>query len=277
MTTSYKQILVHLDSGRRIAEAVRCAQRLAGQQGAALAALDVAQPALVTLPPVADLGAAAIDSTAASDAERRKSVRAAFDAALEPSGPTAMYGEVAELPLSRAFAGQALYADLLVLSQPVPGGSAGEAPADFNESVLAACGKPGLILPAVGAVPDAFANIAIAWKPTRESALAVAGAMPLLQRAEQVHVLAWGAEAQEEPGLLGLDGYLERHGITARWHRRAEEPDDLGELLLSQVFDLEADLLVMGCYGHGRAREWVLGGVSRTVLRSMTLPVLMVH
>ena len=51
----------------------------------------------------------------------------------------------------------------------------------------------------------------------------------------------------------------------------------LGELLLSRAFDLQADLLVMGCYGHARAYEWVLGGASRTVLKSMTLPVLMAH
>ena len=58
---------------------------------------------------------------------------------------------------------------------------------------------------------------------------------------------------------------------------RIAEPEELGELLLSRAFDLEADLMVMGCYGHSRAREWVLGGTSRTVLRSMTLPVLMAH
>ena len=51
----------------------------------------------------------------------------------------------------------------------------------------------------------------------------------------------------------------------------------MGDLLLSRAFDLDADLLVMGCYGHSRAREWVLGGTSRTVLQSMTLPVLMAH
>jgi nucleotide-binding universal stress UspA family protein len=65
--------------------------------------------------------------------------------------------------------------------------------------------------------------------------------------------------------------------VDAVWHRHGAEPQALGELLLSRVCDLEADLLVMGCYGHSRAREWVLGGTSRTVLRSMTVPVLMAH
>ena len=65
--------------------------------------------------------------------------------------------------------------------------------------------------------------------------------------------------------------------MSAQWHRDPGEPAEIGELLLSRCADLSADLLVMGCYGHSRAREWVLGGTSRTVLHSMTLPVLMAH
>ena len=60
-------------------------------------------------------------------------------------------------------------------------------------------------------------------------------------------------------------------------HREVAPAREVGELLLSKAADLGADLLVMGCYGHGRAREWVLGGASRTVLQSMTVPVLMAH
>lgn len=276
MTTSYKQILVHLDAGRRIAESVTCARRLAQEHDAALAALDVTRPALASMPVVAGMGAVPAAALVELDDRQRNHVRRAFDAAMSGPGPAAQYGEISELPMAGAFAQQALYADLLVLNQPDLELGPGEAPRDFNELVLAASGKPALILPAVGPLPQAFATIAIAWKPTREAAHAVAGAMPLLQRAANVHVLAWnGAAAEAAP--LDLDGYLKLHGVTARWHRRSEEPGELGDLLLSQVFDLGADLLVMGCYGHGRAREWMLGGVSRTVLRSMTLPVLMAH
>ena len=87
-----------------------------------------------------------------------------------------------------------------------------------------------------------------------------------------------GAEATAAMGG-GLDivSYLGVHGVQARWQREAVEPQNLGELLLSRAFDLQADLLVMGCYGRARAYEWVLGGASRTVLKSMTLPVLMAH
>lgn len=276
MTSSYRQILVHLDIGRRIAEAVTCARRLAQEQGAALAALDVAQPALVALPAMVDLGPAMAAALAEGDEERRRLVRNAFDTAMAGSGPAARFGQLCDMPMAGAFAREALYADLLVLSQPHPDLGPGEAPADFNEAVLAATGKPALILPALGSIPAGFDTIAIAWKPTREAALAVGGALPLLQRATQVHVLSWSTEAGPQ-GPLGLDGYLQLHGVNARWHHRGEEPRDLGELMLSQAYDLSADLLVMGCYGHARAREWLLGGVSRTVMESMTLPLLMAH
>jgi len=76
---------------------------------------------------------------------------------------------------------------------------------------------------------------------------------------------------------LDLRGYLRLNGVEASWQEQGNETSALGELLLSRSFDLGADLLVMGCYGHSRAREWVLGGTSRTVLESMTLPVLMAH
>jgi hypothetical protein len=110
-------------------------------------------------------------------------------------------------------------------------------------------------------------NIAIAWKPTREAARAVSAAVPLLQRAKRVHVMSWGRGDEEEPVVNGLDldGFLKLRDIEPLWHREGEdEPEFLGELLLSRAFDLNADLLVMGCYSHSRAREWVLGTASAT-------------
>ena len=92
-------------------------------------------------------------------------------------------------------------------------------------------------------------------------------------------MLSWAVEDEAVKGhRLDLDGFLKLRGVEPVWHRDdTGEPEFLGELLLSRAFDLEADLLVMGCYGHSPTREWVLGGTSRTVLRSMTLPVLMAH
>ena len=108
--------------------------------------------------------------------------------------------------------------------------------------------------------------------------IAVQTALPLLRQADRVTVLEWGARESDCRGAaLDIGAYLELQGVQARLDRQAAEPAEVGELLLSRAADLGADLLVMGCYGHSRTREFVLGGATRTVLRSMTLPVLMCH
>jgi nucleotide-binding universal stress UspA family protein len=108
---------------------------------------------------------------------------------------------------------------------------------------------------------------------------AVVAALPILRQAKKVHVLCWDEE--ESPSVHGapldLVGYLRQHGVEVDWRHGGPAPEKLGDELLSRTFDLGADLLVMGCYGHSRAREWVLGGTSRSILASMTLPVLMAH
>ncbi|MFZ2650761.1 MAG: universal stress protein, partial [Burkholderiaceae bacterium] len=173
-----------------------------------------------------------------------------------------------------------LVADLLVLGQRA---EPGEAPAgvtpDFNESVLFASGKPALLIPSIYKGEPIGRVVLVAWKPTREAARALSAAMPFLRRAQKVHVAVWG-----EPGSDAMQGpapdveaSLRRHGVTAVLHRDAANPSEVGELLLSRAADLGADLLVMGCYGHSRAREWALGGASRSVLQAMTVPVLMSH
>jgi nucleotide-binding universal stress UspA family protein len=175
---------------------------------------------------------------------------------------------------------QALFADLLVLGQRNPGDPlAASVPPDFAEAVVIASGRPAIVVPYVGSTDRIGETVAIAWKETREAARAVAAALPILQRARKAHVLCWSEEpvALVEGGRLDLRSYLRRHGVEVDWHHGGPEPEALGEVLLSRTFDLGADLLVMGCYGHSRAREWVLGGASRSVLNSMTLPVLMAH
>lgn len=197
------------------------------------------------------------------------------------AGPIPVYLETEDVPIIGAFVQQALFADVVVLGQHDPAqGRETSLPPDFVESVLIGSGRPALVLPYAGDYKAVAETVVIAWKETRESARAVAAALPMLKAARRVHVIAW--EGKGEPpdvrgDRLGLDTYLGVHGVTPTWHRQGGEPEAVGELMLSQSFDLDADLLVMGCYGHSRAREFVLGGASRTVLNSMTLPVLMSH
>jgi nucleotide-binding universal stress UspA family protein len=103
-------------------------------------------------------------------------------------------------------------------------------------------------------------------------------ALPLLQRATRVHAVSWGEDSfGPAETTFGIVRALRWHGIECTAHRYAEEPEKLGELLLSAAATQGSDLLVMGAYGHHRLRELLLGGTTRTILRSMTLPVLLAH
>lgn len=280
MNASLAQLLVHLDASPQVAKRLMAARQIAQATGAAVTALYAVTPNFVELPFVPELGPGVAADLREIDDALRAGTRTAYEKSLNEAGVPVAWAEVCDEPVIALFAEQALYADLLVMGQhdPVSIPSSGVS-ADFVESVLVASGKPALVLPYAGRLPAVIGETAvIAWKPSREAALAVSAAMPLLQRARQVHVLAWeSAQSSANDSLLSLAGYLKLHGVTPVWHRQGEEPAALGELLLSRVCDLEADLLVMGCYGHSRAREWILGGTSRTVLRSMTVPVLMAH
>lgn len=280
MKESYTQLLVHLDTSAGVAHRLDVARTIAQAHGAAVTALYAVTPALLVVPFAPEAGPGVASALQEIDDERRASAHAMLEEALSTPGVHAEWAEVSDFPIVAAFARQALYADLLVLGQSDPQLASAGVPFDFPETVMATSGKPALILPYAQTQPTVAQNIVIAWKPTRESARAVSAAVPLLQRARTVHVLSWSEGDDEGIGgaRLSLDGYLKLRGIEPIWHRETgAEPPFLGEMLLSRAFDLDADLLVMGCYGHSRAREWVLGGTSRTVLRSMTLPVLMAH
>jgi nucleotide-binding universal stress UspA family protein len=175
---------------------------------------------------------------------------------------------------------QAFYADLLLLGQRPPATASAPAnldvPADFVSSVILDSGRAALVLPYITKTPPSLQRVLIAWKATRESARAVSAALPLLQQAARVQVVAFdeGAGLQAETGIVD---YLRAHGVNAGLKREVALEHELGAQILSLAADEQAELLVMGCYGHGRAREWALGGVTRTVLQSMTLPVLLAH
>jgi nucleotide-binding universal stress UspA family protein len=277
---SLTQLLVHLDASPHARHRLEVARSIAQTHGAAVTALYAVTPALLVVPFAPEAGPSVAEALAQIDADRRAQAHAAFDRWPSAPGVRASWAEVEDYPVVPAVVRQALYADLLVLGQydPQDSESAG-VPFDFPELVVAGSGKPALVLPYAGVPATVGQTIVIAWKPTREAARAVSAAVPLLQRARRVHVLTWGETEDRVIGArMDLDGYLKLRGIDAVWHREGgAEPGDVGDLLLSRAFDLEADLMVMGCYGHSRAREWVLGGTSRTVLRSMTLPVLMAH
>lgn len=219
-----------------------------------------------------------------AEEERRRRAREQFDAQVSSPGPGVTWCDGGSTPALTAFAQRSLYNDLLVLGQHDPDDAqAWGVGADFVPSVVAASGKPALVVPAVGEYADIGRRVLVAWKPTRESARALGAALPLLQSAQTVDVAIWSEPSDDRDGSaqaareVWLEDWLQAHGVQAQMLHQGANGRGVGDLLLSLAADRSSDLLVMGCYGHSRAREWLLGGVTKRVLRSMTLPVLMAH
>ncbi len=153
--------------------------------------------------------------------------------------------------------------------------------ADYPEIAAMDGGRPVLILPINPAVDTIGSRVVIAWNGRREAARAAFDAIPLLQKAAAVRVV-W-ANADDEAEVAGevpaadLCEALSRHGIRCEGTATASGSRGAGEVLLAEAERFKADLLVMGCYGHSRVREFLLGGASRHVLGKMRLPVLMSH
>jgi nucleotide-binding universal stress UspA family protein len=269
-----KSIVVHLDGSARAELRLRIADTLAQRHGAQLTGLFAATPPLLELP----YAYAAEGATVAMMQDLYAGWRGEAEAQWRTTGARGSFAECGAGPVIGAFADQAIYGDLLVLGQHDRDDREHRVPPDFVSSVLLACGRPGLVIPCVGSVASVGTRALVAWKPTAASARALAAALPLLRTAREVIVIEWGRDEQGDAGqAIGIERYLQWHGIRPRMQRSTDQPSEVGELLLSRCADLDADLLVMGCYGHSRAREFVLGGATRTVLGSMTVPVLMSH
>jgi nucleotide-binding universal stress UspA family protein len=265
-----RTILLHLDASNRTTARVAAAADLAERLDATATALFSVSPSGLGTPAAMSEGVALLAMLQELDAERLQVARERFDAA--QAGPRVHWQERHDVDVIPAFCRAALTCDLLVLGQHDPADPKGQAvPPDFAETVLIDSGKPAIVLPYVGEFRGFGRSILVAWKPTRESARALAAALPLLRRAERVHVASWDGDPRE------VEHWLLRHGIDPVFHREAGVGANIGEALLSRAAELGADMLVMGCYGHSRARELVLGGASRTLLTSMTVPVLMAH
>jgi nucleotide-binding universal stress UspA family protein len=170
------------------------------------------------------------------------------------------------------FATYAQTSDLLVVARP--DGERGVLP-DTLEAALFDSGRP-LLIP--GSAPVAPDTVAIAWKPTREAARAVAAAMPFLATAKRVVILAVAEDSKAGRGdMARLVVALQRHDIAAEARHMEAGSRSAANTLLGAASELGAGLLVMGGYGHGRLRELVFGGVTERVIGGAAIPVLMAH
>ena len=269
---SYKTILVHLDDRPRRSERLALAFTLAARFDAHLVALFALEATRIPSYAFAEAGPLVEEIQARRRAEAARAAEAEFRQAERRAGGKAEWRLSSAEPVA-ALRLNARYADLVVAGQPEdPAGQALAA-----ELVLGA-GRPVLFVPYAARFADTGKRVLVAWNASREAARAVSDALPLLARAEAVDIVAFapGGDHGEIPAS-DIALYLARHGVKATAARDVAPGMDIGPRILSRAADAEADLIVMGAYGHSRLRELALGGATRTLLEAMTVPVLMAH
>ena len=281
---TYKDILLVIDTTPASAERTRLALALAQRYGAHLVGLLVHTPVQFPTYAAAEIPAEITEA-------QRQAAKAAMAAAkrrfADAAGAAGVSSEWRQAvgAVDAIAALHARYADLTVVGQTEPDrlGELGTC-RDLAAHLALDAGCPVLVVPYVGGFESVGQNILIAWNGGRESARAVAGALPLLKDAERVTTLALnpksGGEAGSHHGALpGADIalHLARHGVKIDAAQVVTKELSVADMLLSRAADQGADLLVMGAYGHSRFRELVLGGVTRSISQHMTLPVLMSH
>lgn len=283
---SIRAILVHIDAAERSEARLRMAHALARECNAQLTALYAVTPAAYSAPLAFAEGVSVLwPELEKIDRERLEAAHALFNRVLpvaERVAPPTTWADAGRDQSFVALTQRALVSDLLVLGQHDP--TVNGLDADLVPSILIESGTPAIVVPSGGSFDvDALlgndGKVVLAWKATRESARALHAALPWLRRARAVHLAVEAADAAGTawPGAAQVQAWMRAHGVQAEVRPHEVGHGNAGEALLALAQEVAADLLVMGCFGHSRARELLLGGASRTVLHEMTLPVLMAH
>jgi nucleotide-binding universal stress UspA family protein len=276
---SFKTILVHLDHRPRSSERLSLAFGLAERFDAHLVGLFAPGTARIPSYAQAEGGPLLRELLDKRRAEVLREAEAGFRKIAQRNGGDRSEWRATESDPAAALRLSARYADLIVAGQP-EAGDEGELQGLADELALSA-GRPVLFVPYAGRFATVGQRVLVAWDGGREAARAVSDALPFLQKAESVEVAVFDPERGalrhgEQPGAdVGL--YLARHGVKVQVARQSGAGFDVGSQILSRAADTGADLVVMGAYGHARVRELMLGGVTRTMMEAMTVPVLMSH
>lgn len=257
------------------ATALDLAKRLGAHVTAVALAVDPIVPGFVVAPlPVEVIEQARAQAilTAETAVEAFSAEAAKADLSQETRIAEILMGGVPE-----GFAAAARTTDLVVIGQDDP-----DRPEPMREVMIETAlfegAAPTLLIPYILRGPIAFDRVMIAWDGGRTAARAVHAALPILELAKKISVVMVD-KAGSDPGQPGADlaTWLARHGLDVEVEQ-IEAPDiSVADALLDQAADRSFDLLVMGGYGHSRVREFLLGGATRGMLASMTLPVLMAH
>jgi nucleotide-binding universal stress UspA family protein len=228
------------------------------------------------------LGGIPTDLIEAQREENTKAAKAATSRFEAAAGRAGLSAEVRIIDASVAGAADlfgriARRFDLAVVGQARPKEGASEEL--LIEGALFESGRPVVVVPYVQTKAVTLERVLVCWDGSRPATRAIADALPFLQRAKAIDIVAVSGERGKGGELAGINmaRHLARHGLDVTLKRVSSGDVDVPSAIRAQVAETGADFMVMGGYGHSRLREFILGGVTRTILTSSTIPVLMSH
>jgi nucleotide-binding universal stress UspA family protein len=273
---------VHLDHSEQCELRVGLAAALARQHGSHLIGL-IPTGVYDGSIPADDIATDNVGFIAASAdylRTRAEAVAHVFRDQMRGPGPLSYDVRLADEPSVDAVIRHGRTSDLIVVGQTSAEGKDAMTSGSLPEQVVMHAGRPVLIVPQNRLSHEFGRNILLAWDGTREAAIALRDSLPLLARAANVALVSVSSadETAEASSYLVPQtlAWLQRHGVQANAQQHSALTD-IADLLLSCARRMDADLIVMGGYGHARLRELVLGGVTRKILERMSVPVLMAH
>jgi nucleotide-binding universal stress UspA family protein len=274
-----KDVLVHVGTDAACPSRVEVAARLAAWHDAHLTGLHVMAsppiPGYVAL----ELPHQVYEFQAERLREAAEQAHHLFDGVVRATGAPRVEWRAEEGGILGIAQQHGRYFDLVVVGQGIDVDDPTGALAVLPEELALSIGRPVLVVPRYGAFPALGDHVLIGWNASREAVRAVNDALPLLQRAQKVTVLSIdpGDHPDQRIPSADITLHLARHGVNAAAAQTRGADISVGDVLLSYAADIGADLIVCGAYGHSRLREMVLGGMTRHLLRHMTVPVLMSH
>jgi nucleotide-binding universal stress UspA family protein len=274
-----KDLVVNLTVGSDRDHAAQFAVSISEAFEAHIAGIAFAFDPVITPPIMDGLSAAWVDTQRAENRAAAQKAIDRFESAVKREGLSAEH-RIIETSLGGAastFGRIARRFDLAVVGQMDPERMM---PDDLLiESALFESGRPVVVVPYIQKEGLKLDRVMVCWDGSRSAARAIADGLPFLKRGETIEIVmvaSGGGNPDELPGV-DLAEHLARHGFKIEVKRLVATDVDVTNTILSYAADCAADFIVMGGYGHSRLREFVLGGATRGILESMTVPVLMSH
>jgi nucleotide-binding universal stress UspA family protein len=274
-----KDLVVNLTVGTDRDAAAEFAISVAARFEAHIAGIAFAYDPVITPTVMDGLSATWVDAQRAENRAIAQEAVDRFEAAARREGLSAEHRIVdANLGVAATVFGRiARCFDLAVVGQTDPDRAL---PDDLLiEAALFESGRPAIVVPYIQREGLKLSHILVCWDGSHNAARAIADSLPFLIRGKKVQIVmvaSGDGKSDELPGV-DLGEHLARHGLNVEVKRLVAAQENVSNVLLSYAADCGADFIVMGGYGHSRLREFVLGGATRGILQSMTVPVLMAH